>query len=105
MARDLKDGVIPATSLLIGSALGAKMDEIDQECVSNALEYAPDQHQVLWRNSNNGLTYTVIAAQTYQTGRGVYCREYIASALLNGQPQEAHERACRQSSGTWSVVR
>ena len=105
VARDLKDGVVPAASLLIGSAIGAKMDEVDQECVSNVLEYAPDQQKVLWRNANNGLTYTVIATQTYQTDRGVYCRDYNASTTVNSQVQETRESACRMPSGLWSVTR
>jgi len=105
VAQDLKDGVVPATNLLVGSAIGAKMDEADQECVSNVLEYAPDRQQVLWRNSNNGLTYAVIATQTYRTDRGVYCREYSTTTNMNGRAQEASEHACRQPSGAWSVTR
>ncbi len=105
VAQDLKDGLVPATSLLVGSAIGAKMDEADQECVSNVLEYAPDRQQVLWRNSNNGLTYTVIATQTYRTDRGVYCREYGTTTTINGRAQETLERACRQPSGSWSLTR
>lgn len=104
VARDLKDGMIAAASLLVGSTIGAKMDQTDQECVSNVLEYAPDQQRVLWRNPNNGLTYTVIATQTYQTDRGVYCREYSASAAFGSHVQSIAESACRQLSGTWSLV-
>lgn len=105
VGRDLKAGVIAPASLLVGSGIGARMDETDQECVSNVLEYAPDQQRVLWRNSNNGLTYSVIAMQTYQTDRGIYCRDYGASAAVNGQRQEIRQSACRQPSGTWSVMR
>jgi len=104
LAADLKDGTIPAADMLIGNVIGAKMDAVDQECVSHALEFAPDQHRVLWRNSNNGLTYTVIATQTYQTDRGVYCREYSASTVAGGQPLETRERACRQTSGAWTAL-
>ena len=105
VAHDLKAGAVAPASLLIGSTIGAKMDEVDQQCVSSVLEYAPDQRQVLWRNPNNGLTYTVIATQTYQTDEGVYCRDYDASTVINGRPQAMQERACRQPSGTWSLAR
>lgn len=105
ISQDLRAGVVPAASLLVGSTMGAKMDEVDQQCVSSALEYAPDRRQILWRNPNNGLTYTVIATQTYQTDQGVYCRDYDAHTVINGQPQDIHEHACRHPSGTWSVVR
>ncbi|MBV8535595.1 MAG: hypothetical protein JO128_08390, partial [Alphaproteobacteria bacterium] len=69
------------------------------------LEYAPDRQQVLWRNANNGLTYTVIALQTYRTDRGVYCRDYSATTNMNGRAQETSERACRMPSGAWSMTR
>lgn len=105
IAQDLKAGVVAAASLLVGSTIGAKMDEVDQQCVSGALEYAPDHRQIMWRNPNNGLTYTVIATQTYQTDQGIYCRDYDAHTIINGQPQDIREHACRQPSGTWSVVR
>jgi len=105
VAQDLKDGVVPPANLLVGSAIGAKMDEPDQECVSNVLEYAPDRQQVLWRNPDSGLTYTVIATQTYRTDRGIYCREYGTTTNINGRAQEALQHACRQPSGTWSVMR
>jgi surface antigen len=105
VAEDLKDGVVPPANLLVGNAIGAKMDEADQECVSNALEYAPDQQRVLWRNPDNGLTYTVIAMQTYRTDRGIYCREYSTTTNINGRQQDVPERACRQPSGIWSVTR
>ena len=105
LAADLKDGLIPAANLLVGSALGAKMDAVDQGCVGSALEFAADQRRVLWRNANNGLTYTLIAHHTFQTDRGVYCREYSASAVIAGQPQEVHEQACRQPSGAWTMTR
>ena len=104
VVQDLKDGVLPASSLLVGSAIGAKMDEADQECVSNVLEYAPDKQKVLWRNTNNGLTYTVIATQTYRTDRGVYCRDYGATTTINGRAQETSEHACRLPSGAWSAL-
>lgn len=105
VTQDLKRDLVQAASLLVDSTIGAKMDEADQQCVSSVLEYAPDRRQILWRNSNSGLTYTVIATQTYQTDRGVYCRDYRAHTTINGQPQDVEERACRQPSGTWSVVR
>ncbi len=105
LAADLKDGLIPAANILVGSMIGAKMDAVDHGCVSTALEFAGDQRRVLWRNANNGLTYTLIAHQTFQTDRGIYCREYSASAVIASQPQEVHEQACRQPSGAWTMTR
>ena len=105
LAADVKDGLIAAADILVGGTVGAKMDAIDQACVSNALEFAGDQRRVLWRNGNSGLTYTLIAHHTYQTDRGTYCREYSASAQIAGQPQDVRQQACRQPGGGWSMSR
>jgi surface antigen len=105
LAADLKDGLLAAPASLVGGVIGAKMDSVDQGCVSNALEYAPDQRRILWRNSNNGLNYTLVATQTYQTDRGTYCREYGTTAVVAGQPQDEQGQACRQASGVWTTIR
>ncbi len=105
LAADLKAGDAAAAPMLVGSLLGAKMDPVDQSCVGNVLEFAPDQQRVLWRNPDSGLTYTVVPTQTYETSRGVYCRDYLASAVIGGQLRETHERACRQAHGRWTTAR
>ena len=105
LAADVKDGLIASADILVGGTVGAKMDAIDQACVSNVLEFAGDQRRVLWRNGNNGLTYTLIARQTYQTDRGTYCRDYSASAQIAGQAQDVRQQACRLTGGGWAVSR
>jgi surface antigen len=104
LAADLKSGNAIPSDLLIGNAVGAKMDAVDQNCAGNAMEFAPDQRRVLWRNADNGLTYTLVATQTFQNERGTYCREYEASTVVAGQRQQAHGVACRQPSGTWAAA-
>jgi surface antigen len=105
LAADLKSGDVMPGDLLVSSAVGAKMDAVDQNCVGNALEFAPDQRQILWRNGNNGLTYTLVATQTFQNERGTYCREYDASTVIAGQAHKVHGAACRQPTGTWAAAR
>jgi surface antigen len=105
VAADIRDGLTTAAEILVGSFIGAKMDTIDQTCVSTTLEYAQDQRRVLWRNGNTGLTYTVIAGQTFETDRGTFCREYSASATNGGRMQDVQEQACRQPSGSWKMTR
>ncbi len=105
LAADLSAGTAPAPSMLVGDVLGAKMDSVDQGCVNTVLEFAPDQHRVLWRNPLNGLTYTVVATQTYQNETGVYCRAYDTTSVIGGQPREVREQACRKGPGLWTAVR
>jgi surface antigen len=105
LATDLKAGNAVPADMLVGSVIGAKMDVVDQNCVGNAMEFAPDQRRILWRNADNGLTYTVVATQTFQNNGGTYCREYDASAVIGSQLQQVHGVACRQPTGTWAAAR
>ncbi len=34
---------------------------------------------------------------------GMYCREFEETITIDGQPQRAHGRACRQPDGTWKI--
>jgi surface antigen len=105
LAADLKAGTAVPTDSLVGNVVGSKMDVIDQNCVGDALEFAPDHRQIIWRNSNNGLTYTLVATQTFQNERGIYCRNYDASTVIAGQTHQVRGVACRQPAGSWAAAR
>ena len=104
LAHDLKGNARmrgAVDSILVGAAAGAKMDVIDQNCVGRVLEYAMDSRRVYWRNSNNGFTYAVVPARTYQDATGAYCREYHTSATSGSLLQQVHGLACRRNDGAW----
>lgn len=91
-------------NMLVGSAAGAKMDVIDQNCVGRVLEYALDSRRVYWRNSDNGFTYAVVPTRTYQDATGAYCREYHTSASSGSLLQQMHGLACRRTDGAWRAT-
>ena len=105
IASDVRRGLLIPADMLGGSAIDAQMDAIDHDCVKTALEFAPDGRRILWRNGNTGLNYTLVAHQTFQTDRGIYCREYTVSAAAGNRAQDVHEQACRQPSGSWALSR
>lgn len=86
---------------LVGGSIGRSMDQIDQNCVGQALERAEDGQTVVWRNPDAGATYAVEAVRTYQEG-GRYCREYTTSGVIGGQEQKLFGIACRQPDGSWA---
>ncbi len=90
--------------LLVGSVVGRHMDEVDQGCVGQTLEHADDGQQVTWVNPDNGATHEVLPTRTVQTASGAYCREYTATSMIGGRPQQIYGRACRQPDGTWRIV-
>jgi len=89
---------------LVGTAAGAKMDSIDQNCVGRVLEYAMDSRRIYWRNPDNGFTYAVVPTRTFQDATGAYCREYHTSASSGPVLQQVHGLACRRNDGAWRAT-
>lgn len=94
-------GIIGA---IVGGIIGRSMDQVDQHCVGQVLEYAETGHPVEWRNPDNGASYTVSPVKTYQESSGRYCREYTATARVAGRPQQTYGTACRQPDGSWQLA-
>jgi hypothetical protein len=44
------------------------------------------------------------ASQPYRTADGRYCREYQATVMVNGAPQQSFGTACLQPDGSWHIV-
>ncbi len=86
---------------LIGGNIGRAMDQVDQNCIGQALERAETGRTVVWRNPDNGGDYRVTPNETYQSAGGEYCREYTTTVVIGGQTERAHGRACRQPDGSW----
>ena len=101
------DGQLAATAAgtvlgyLIGSSVGRTMDQVDQNCVGQALERAPDQRTVAWRDPDQGADYSVTPTRTFQEA-GRYCRDYVMNAVVGGEPTRVFGTACRNPDGTWT---
>ncbi len=89
---------------LLGGTIGRNMDEVDQNCIGQALEHAGDGQQIAWNNPQTGAQYQVVPTQTVQQSDGRYCREYTATAVINGRTQNTYGTACRQPDGSWQLV-
>ena len=88
----------------IGSSIGRSMDQVDQACVGQALEYAQDRQAVAWVNPDTGNRYQVTPTRTYED-YGRYCREFSREAIIDGRSQTIYGRACRQQDGSWQIVK
>ncbi|MGE5537248.1 MAG: RT0821/Lpp0805 family surface protein [Gemmatimonas sp.] len=90
--------------VLAGGAIGRSMDEVDQNCIGQALEHAPNGQRIAWSSPDGGPAYTVVPMQTYAMPDGRYCREYTTNARIGGRTQQTYGRACRQPDGSWQIV-
>lgn len=93
---------------ILGSQVGASLDRADQMALHNttvsALENAPPNQALPWRNPNSGNYGTVTPGPVQQVAGGQYCREFQQTIVVGGQQQQAYGRACRQPDGTWKIV-
>lgn len=105
------DGRLAATAagavigVLVGGAVGRAMDQVDQACVGQILEHAPDRRPIVWSEGAGLPRYEVVPTETYRTGDGAYCREYQTVATIGGRQEQAYGIACRQPDGTWQLAR
>ncbi|WP_119308458.1 RT0821/Lpp0805 family surface protein [Cohaesibacter haloalkalitolerans] len=96
-----------ALGALAGSSIGRMLDENDQrmaaEAQYRALEYGRSGAPVAWNNPDTGHYGQIVPTQSY-TVNDLNCRDYTHTIYVDGQPQTARGRACRQSDGTWRPV-
>lgn len=89
---------------IVGGNIGQSMDRVDQGCVGQVLEYAPDNRQVRWTDPRAGTRYQVTPNHRYQNQQGQYCREYVTNAVIDGRSQQVLGIACRQPNGAWQMT-
>jgi len=87
--------------VLIGGEIGRAMDQVDQNCIGQALERAPTGQSVTWRDADRNAEYNVTPTRTYQSRLGQYCREYETKIVIGGKVENAIGYACRQPDGSW----
>lgn len=88
----------------LGGNIGRTMDRLDRLEMQRALETAPTGRVITWSNPDSGNRYTVQPTRTYYSNQQP-CREYITKAIIGGRPQQIYGKACRQTDGSWRVVR
>ncbi len=89
---------------LVGGSLGRAMDQVDQNCVGQALERAEDGQTIVWNNPGTGAGYRLTPKKTYKDAQNRYCREYITKGTIGGKEQQLYGKACRQPDGSWELI-
>ena len=87
----------------IGASLGRPLDNNDQRNVYQAMNSAPDNSQVNWRNNQSGAQYAITPTSTYQqtiNQAPTQCRNYTMTVNMGGSPEFVNGRAC-MVNGEW----
>jgi len=88
---------------VVGGAVGKSMDDADQACAAQAMEYASFKQTVRWRNAH-GINYTMTPVGLVPAaGRGVECRHYSMLSESGGMKEATQGTACRQRDGSWRL--
>ena len=85
--------------------MGRSMDRVDQGCIGQALEYAPDGRVVNWSDSNLGARYQVTPTQTFHDRQNRNCRKYEIDVIRDGANHKVYGTACRDIDGSWRAVK
>ena len=90
---------------VVGGAIGKSMDDADQACAAQALEYANFKQSVKWHNKSRGAFYTVTPVGIVPAaGKGLECRRYsMVSEQQDGRRETSGGTACRQRDGSWRL--
>lgn len=89
---------------VVGGAIGKSMDDADQACAAQALEYANFKQSVRWHNKARGAWYTMTPVGLVPAeGKGMECRRYSMLTEAGGQKQTTHGTACRRQDGSWRL--
>jgi surface antigen len=89
---------------VVGGAIGKSMDDADQACAAQALEYANFKQSVRWHNKARGAWYTVTPVGLVPAaGKGAECRRYSMLSETAGDKHTTQGTACRQADGSWRL--
>lgn len=100
----VSNNVNAMTSGMLSGSVGKTMDDTDNRRVNQTLESSKTGQTTTWTNSNSNATYTMTPTRTFTSPTGEPCRDFTASALINGQAQQVYSTACRDQSGQWHIV-
>jgi hypothetical protein len=88
-----------------GQSFGVGLDDTEQQAMTETFQYAlsnnADRQESTWINPETGRSGAVVPLSAYVNQDGLYCREYVASLLIDGQEERAYGTACRYANGIW----
>ena len=93
---------------LAGSELGRTLDDVDRlkaNQAATAAHTSPIGHGINWNNPETGNRGTVTPVRDGTSADGLYCREFQQTITVEGKTQIGAGVACRQSDGTWRIVK
>lgn len=93
---------------ILGNAVGKNMDDGDLREANRAFataSRAPVGQTIYWSNSRTGnWGYYRPIRDGHRRFDGLYCREFVTNATINGRTERIYGTACRHPNGTWEAL-
>jgi len=98
--------------VVVGGAVGAALTS-DLDCEDRSYAYRTyydgfnsgrPGSQYQWRNPRNNHRGEFRVGAYYNDPDGFRCANFTQTIYVQGRPQQARGRACRQPDGTWTIV-
>jgi len=107
-----RDRAATIAGVIIGGAVGAKLTG-SLDCADRSYAYRSyydgfnsgrPGSRYSWRNPANNHRGDVVVGNYYNDRSGFRCTTFTQTIYIQGRPQVATGRACRQPDGSWAVV-
>ncbi len=99
--KELNALIVAGVAGTVGYIVGNEMDKADKVQLNNVLETGRTRRKVAWVNPDTRARYEVTPQRAVRQSNGRVCRKVKIAVLMNGKPQEAYKRFCRDSYGDW----
>lgn len=86
---------------MIGSSIGAYMDEVDRRQIAATLQNTPTNVTATWTN-HGGTNYVRPITATFKEN-GRVCRNYQTKIIIDGNYETGQGTACRRPDGYWDI--
>ena len=107
--RLIATGVGTLIGAMIGSEVGKSLDKADiayaRQAEERALADSDIGEEIYWNNPETGNRGVVETTRDGTSQSGRYCREYQHTVIIDGKSQDAYGTACRQSDGSWEIIK
>lgn len=93
-----------ALGAIVGGQIGRNMDERDRQYAYETANMSLSRNRVqYWNNPSNGHRGEFRPRRSYMRG-GYWCRDFVHTIWVDGQPDYVEGTACQRPDGSWGVV-
>jgi len=91
---------------IVGAAIGESMDSSDKNHMATFSHSLKSSQSTSWVNTKTGIMYTFTPLHSVRHEGYSYCRKYkVTASYPSHKVKRYYGVACRQSNGTWAVVK